>query len=719
MEIRRPSCDQQHRAARSGEGVSRKLRLSGLLVLAYLLSVSLAAAQSLDLPEPGIPPLAAPQSPPSVGTAKAATAVPSGPQGPPIVTEMGPEEPYQPIPSGPSAPGLMQQPPPAHGLIQPPGLPPIPGLAPAPGTPGLPELPGPRNLMNLLPGPGGPPGSCPLPPVPDAQTVARYRHFVNELIEPEMPLDLIVGRTRLMIFKQAPKRVQIADDSIAAYTILEPLQISLLGKTVGTTVLTMWFAHPADPTKQEILTYMVRVCPDPDAKARLQRVYDALADEINCLFKDSNICLKLVGDKIVVSGHAHDVNEASAILKIVRANAPNPNPRTRRTSQPTTAQIPVDQARAGVPQGLAGTGAMGLGLDQYELLGGEYVINMIRIPGEQQVMLRVSVAEVNRAAARAIGLNFSLLNNNGSAFTANNTGLITTGGIAPSYRGGGNGMGFGLFGMAPMAFGIPPIPGIPIGSGGFNNLPTALDNGQIRLAVSALRNLNYAKSLAEPNLVTLNGQTATFRAGGQFPVPIVSGFTYGGLQGVNFVPYGVQLSFTPFITDRDRVRLVLAAEVSSRDLAAGNTFIGGAAVPSLIARTFQTTVELREGQTLAVAGLIQNNVGAQSNHIPFFGDIPVLANLLGFSRITAGEQELVVLITPELVHPMEPKEVPPLPGADLFEPTDIEFYLLGRIESHFPVDYRSPVRTDWQRLHQYRTMENMYLPMEHGHAPVP
>jgi pilus assembly protein CpaC len=92
----------------------------------------------------------------------------------------------------------------------------------------------------------------------------------------------------------------------------------------------------------------------------------------------------------------------------------------------------------------------------------------------------------------------------------------------------------------------------------------------------------------------------------------------------------------------------------------------------------------------------------------------VLSRLLGFDRITAGEQELVVLITPELVHPMEHHEVPPLPGSDIFEPTDLEFYLLGRIEGHRPIDHRSPVRTDWHRLH--RQYESLYLFGPHGYV---
>lgn len=688
----------------------------GLLVLLWAVSAPAGHAQGfVDIPDPSVTPL-----PPAGLTGGAGKVVAqSGPapgRGVPMMTQLPGTSP---VPyEGPAGVPQTEMPLP-QGLGQPPRevtLPPGATLPPD-GIP-LTELPAPRNILQMLPGPGAPgaglPGApCPPDgcPRPDPRTLQRYKQYVDGLVDSQVPLDLVVSQTRLMVLKTIPKRIQIADDGVAAYTVIEPNQISLLGKSVGVTVLTLWFADLADPKKEEILTYHLRVFPDPGHRARLQKAYDALAEEINCLFKDSNVCLKLVGDKIVITGHAHDANEAANILKIVRAQAEDPRGRT-----PTAARVPVDGRPVVVTPDGVNDGVLPISANQYDLPGHDYVINMLRVGGEQQVMLRVTVAEVNRAAARSIGMNFALLNDNGIAYFANNTGSIATAGLAPTFAGGG-GLGLFNFGNA-RTFGIPALAGVPAGAGGFNNLPVALDNGQIRLAISALRTLSYAKSLAEPNLVTLNGQTATFQAGGQFPVPVVTGNTFGGLQGVSFVPYGVQLSFTPFITDRDRVRLVIAATVSSRDLAAGNTFIGGAAVPSLTSRNFQTTVELREGQTLAVAGLIQNNVGTMSRRVPLIGDIPVLNNLTGWATTSAGEQELVVLVTPELVHPMEPKEVPPLPGADLFEPTDIEFYLLGRIESHFPVDYRSPIRTDWQRLHQYRMMEDTYLPGPHGHAPI-
>ncbi len=547
------------------------------------------------------------------------------------------------------------------------------------------------------------------PPRPSRETLEKYSKFVRKFDDPEVQMELVVGRTRLMELYQVPKRVQIADDSIASYTLVSPKDLSLIGRNTGITVLTLWFADPKEPTKETILIYHVNVVPDPGLKKRLEDIYKALGDEINCAFPDSVVCLQLVGDKLVVNGWAHDIYEATQILRIVRANFQG------RHMYPETTKVPV-APRGLAPEELGPEGALAApGTENYLSAGGPNVINNLKVPGEQQVCLKVTVAEVNRAAERSIGLNFSVLNSAGKAVFANNTGSISSAGLT---FGGGNGIGTNLAGLTNVqnTFGITPLAGLAIGAGGYNNLPAALDNGQVRLAISALRTLELARSLAEPNLVTMNGMTATFLAGGEFPVPVVTGFTAAGLQGVQFVPYGVQLNFTPYITDRDRIRLVMYASISTRDLANGVSNIGGSFIPNLTTRNFQTTVELREGQTLAVAGLIQQNMGADAHRVPFIGDVPILNNLLGFSRTSMGEQELVVLVTPELVHPLDYKEVSPLPGSDMFEANDLEFYVLGRLESHYPVDYRSTVRTDWERIHAYRRMEGMYLAGPHGHG---
>jgi len=164
----------------------------------------------------------------------------------------------------------------------------------------------------------------------------------------------------------------------------------------------------------------------------------------------------------------------------------------------------------------------------------------------------------------------------------------------------------------------------------------------------------------------------------------------------------------------------LNASVSVRDVATGANFGTGAAtntfVPGLNTRNVTTTVEMREGQTLAIGGLLQTSLGGDTTRIPFFGDIPFGGQLFRSDRTSASESELVLLVTPELVHPMEPTEVPALPGSDYFEPGDLEFYLKGRLESLRDYDYRSPVMDTFCRMCAYRHCERQYFSGPHGHA---
>jgi pilus assembly protein CpaC len=501
---------------------------------------------------------------------------------------------------------------------------------------------------------------------------------VERTVDPDNTLDLIQGRPRLLVLKQVPTRIQIADETIATYTLISNTEVSVVGNEVGTTILNMWFGEPGD-LQTTILSYLVRVIPDPEAKERLDRVYDALSDEINRAFPDSVVKLDLVGDKLVVSGEAKDTVEAAQILRIVSANAPGGPGAVEQTS----AEIPigsVDLNVVSIPDEFGNLPEQRL--EDFLLRDiNRNVINLLRIPGEQQVMLRVTVAEVNRTAARSIGIDFSVFNDSGNLVASNLTGgLLTDGSV----------------------------------EGTEANLPVFIDNGQVILAIEALRDLNFARSLAEPNLTTMNGQPAQFRAGGEFPVPAAV-TTFGAVgQGVQFIPFGVQLRFVPFITDRDRIRLQLGAVVSTRDPSLG-TNIGGAAiaggtsVSGLNSRNFSTTVELREGQTLAVAGLIQNNFGSTGRRVPFFGDLPFVGNFLGKNQTSGAEQELVILVTPELVAPLEACDTPLLPGSDVFEPSDCEFYLFGRLESRRSEDFRSSARTDYHRMKSYEDCEDIYI----------
>jgi pilus assembly protein CpaC len=575
--------------------------------------------------------------------------------------------------------------------------------APKPAPEPIDLLPKPRPVAPMDAAQVGPlpveiqPAPLGAAPHPTAKELEEFGKYIKGFGDPTNTLDLIKGRSRLMMLKATPKRIQISDESIASTALFGATELTILGKTQGTTVLNLWFPSAEDKNKDVVLSYLVRVFPDPAEKQRLIAMLKALELDINRTFHDSVIHLQLVGDKVVVTGQAHDIRDATEILKVVVANT-----QTTFGGQGTQGNTTgVNQNRKQVPtenvenvprpeQPNATQGATP-GQENYLPSGSPNVINMMDIPGVQQVMLKVVVAEVNRTAARSIGLNFSVANNQGTQVFQNLTGGILTSGAngAGTIAGAA---GNGLTGISPIA-----------------NLPVALSNGQVSLAINALKSMHYAKSLAEPNLVANNGHTASFEAGGQFPIPVVTGNAVGGLQGVSFVKYGVQLSFTPYITDKNRIRLNVSATVSTRDTNIG-TNIGNSTVPGLNARNFTSTIDLREGQTLAVAGLLQTNVGADRDQLPFLGEIPFINRFTGFDRISAGEQELVILITPELVQPMKKgAPIPRLPGSDLFEPSDLEFYLLGRLEGRRMTDFRSPVMNDFHRIQQYNRCEQTYI----------
>ncbi len=552
--------------------------------------------------------------------------------------------------------------------------------APAAGAPGPGNvLPQPRALTDIGPRTevlGAAQRVFGQPPIPTRFDLDRYRRYVLGLDDPTFTFEVIVGHVRVLHLKEAPARIQIGDTRVFDYTILQPpTELLLQGVSVGSTTMFMWFGDRNVPENQTIMAFQINVLPDPDVKRRLEEVYKALQDEINKAFPDAYVCLTLVGDKLVVSGEVKDAIEASRIIHILtRGNAS------------ATAQNPVLTNPAGgqnINLNLGGSltpfgnipfipgipeGQIRPDLSNYILPGESNIINLLRIPGEQQVMLKCTLASVNRTAAREIGLGFTIGNKAGTPVVS------VTNGVTP-------------------------------------NIPLVIDSGRSSLLINALRTNNLARNLAEPNVVALNGFPATIFSGGEFAVPVVTGATAVGLMGVSYIPFGVTLTFTPVITDRDRIRLTLNATVSALGPSVGST-----GSPSINATTVQTEVEMREGQTFCLGGLLQQSLDGGTSRIPLFGDLPLLGNLFRSSSTGASENELVLLVTPQLVHPLEPNELPALPGSDYFEPGDLEFYLLGRLESSRAYDYRSPVMDDINRMAAYRRCDLLYFVGPHGHS---
>jgi pilus assembly protein CpaC len=179
--------------------------------------------------------------------------------------------------------------------------------------------------------------------------------------------------------------------------------------------------------------------------------------------------------------------------------------------------------------------------------------------------------------------------------------------------------------------------------------------------IRAMQTNGALRSLAEPNLIAMDGQTASFLAGGEFPIPIVQG-NNGGVT-IQFKEYGVRLNFKPTIIDEDHIRLELEPEVSTIDFANGVRF-NGFVVPALRTRRARTGVELRDGQSFALAGLLDNSESRSLSKVPLLGDIPILGNLFKSTQFQKQETELVFIVTADLVKPINRDDIPNMRGID-------------------------------------------------------
>lgn len=280
------------------------------------------------------------------------------------------------------------------------------------------------------------------------------------------------------------------------------------------------------------------------------------------------------------------------------------------------------------------------------------VINNITVGGVQQVLLKVRVMEVSRTKLRRLGVDF----------------LVTT----PS----GDFAGQGVSDL--LRFAAIPV-GQPFSSGAEQFAFGIVDPGntQFFMFLDALRQDDLAKVLAEPNVVTVSGRPAFFNAGGEFPILVPQSL---GTVSIEYRRFGTQVDFVPIVLGNGAIRLECRPRVSEIDDSRG-VVINGTTVPGLRVREIDTAVELRAGQTLAIAGLVQTRQEAQRRGIPYIMDVPVLGAFFSRKESEENEIELLILVTPELVEGMECHEVPPGgPGLATTLPGDCDLYWKGKIE---------------------------------------
>jgi pilus assembly protein CpaC len=293
------------------------------------------------------------------------------------------------------------------------------------------------------------------------------------------------------------------------------------------------------------------------------------------------------------------------------------------------------------------------------------IINSVSVMSPQQVMLEVRFVELSRTAGRELGVQWNVFNkyataNIGSQQPAANL-PITAPPNSHTFSPGEVAAGV-LSGGSPFGFAI----------GRIISGSTTID-----VALNALEQKGLARSLAEPNLVALSGDTASFLAGGEYPIPVAG--TLGQVT-VDYKKYGVGLAFTPTVLSRGLINLKIEPEVSQIDTTHTVAVSTGIAVPALIVRRASTTIELRDGQSFMIGGLLQTNNQNQLDQLPWLGTVPVLGALFSSKSYQQNQTDLAIIVTPHIVRPMRPGDVVRTPADDTLPPNDVDYFLLGKTE---------------------------------------
>jgi len=286
--------------------------------------------------------------------------------------------------------------------------------------------------------------------------------------------------------------------------------------------------------------------------------------------------------------------------------------------------------------------------------GGD-VVNQMQVRGPQQVMLEVRFIEVSRSAGRDLGVR------------------IATEGDRVIARSGNGQIGVLGFATAASAL-VNPIGGAPFGTllaqwvrGGTN----------VDLLIHALEEQGVARRLAEPNLITMSGEKASFLAGGELPIPVAQA---NNVTTIEYKKFGVGLTFTPTVLAGGLINLRVEPEVSQVDEASGSFRTGSIIIPRISVSRASTVVELKTGQSFAIAGLLQNTSSTTTEQLPWLGDVPILGTLFRSRSFQQKETELAIIVTPHLVQPAKPGQRLHLPTDKTRPGNDVEQFLLGQTE---------------------------------------
>jgi len=466
--------------------------------------------------------------------------------------------------------------------------------------------------------------------------------------EPGTSAELVVPlyKSRVLTSTVPVERVSVGNPDIADLLILRARELYVLGKDLGTTNVLLW-------DRDDRLIGSIAVEVTHDLEGLKQKLFELMPNE--------NIDIYAAQRSIVLAGTVSSVLNMNAALQVAQGYL-------------------AEVGTAVDTQAFEQSGGSGV--------AGE-VINLLQVGGAQQVMLEVKVAEIARTELRSMDMQFNAIDVGSSRWTLGgvNGGASFPDAVFP------DGFRSPIF-SGPAPFGpvvdeFAPNPLTISDTGFFASLLTS--EGLLNISLDAARQKGLAKILAEPTLTTLSGQEAQFLSGGEFPIPVpqgVSGVT------VEFKEFGVGLRFLPVVLGSGHINMALNINVSElTDTANISLDVDGSPttflVPGLSKRSASATVELGDGQTMGIAGLINEDLREIVHKFPGLGSIPVLGNLFRSQEFIKGESELIILVTPHLARPM-PSDQIRLPTDDFIEPSTTDFYLMGRIEGKAPDEEEMP-----------------------------
>ena len=458
----------------------------------------------------------------------------------------------------------------------------------------------------------------------------------------ETSLVVPLYKSRIIRLAGPAARVSVGNPDIADLIILRSNQLYVLGKDLGTTNVLLW-------DKSDVLIGTVNVEVSHDLQSLKEKLYRLLPQE--------KIEVYSAQRNIVLAGHVSNVVRMNAAVRIAEGYFSQ-----LATAVETETFDPVAGATKRADKSV-----------------GE-VINLMNVGGVHQVMLEVKVAEIQRSELKRLDVRFNTILTGNSKW---NWGAVNGGASFPDAFFGPNLVRVPIFDnvapVGPVIDEFAPNDLFIQDKGFFASFLS--ENALFNLAFDAAKENGLAKILAEPTLVTQSGHEAQFLSGGEFPIPVPQ-----GLQGttIEFKEFGIGIRFLPLVLDSERISLKLNISVS--ELVNDNSVIVSAdgvsstfLIPSLSIRSAQSTVELADGQTIGIAGLINENLREVVTKFPGLGSIPVLGALFRSQEFIKNETELLILVTPHLAKPLLPSDVQ-LPTDNIVEAGDFGWWLQGKLQ---------------------------------------